>query len=130
MPTVQELQLPHPEVPSPGVTANSLRDFSVFLAEDRQCVGAVLDRRFSPRHATLFKFAASVAVCAFYRYQAPSPYTAMEFEVMSYGTAAGIPPEVWQPLLTPADAAKPVAERKRETEALVQRIEYYVSTSH
>ena len=97
------LGVPPPVVPERVRTAYGLRDFGVALTEDPQCVCAALEDQYSPRHADLFRFASVTAMALFYRRE-PAAGIPMDTEIQLYGTAAGISPELWRPLLEPLPA--------------------------
>jgi len=103
-----------PEVALPaGHVAYAARDFAVSLEEDPQCVSAALAKRYSTQHASLYKFGAAVGLTA-----GSNAVLIQEPEIRAYGRAAGIPQELWQPLL----------EKKIPVQPVVSRINSYIKS--
>jgi hypothetical protein len=106
-----------PEVALPsGHAAYGIRDFTVSLEEDPQCVSAALAMRYSPRHASLYKFGAAVGLAMVYRAAISDAEAVLEPEIRAYGRAASVPQALWQPLL----------EKQIAVQAAVSRIDGYI----
>ena len=94
-----------PEVALPrGHMAYAIRDFTVSLEEDPQCVSAALAKRYSPQHANFFKFGAAVGLAA-----SAGAGAVLEPQIRIYGGTASVPPALWQPLLDKQAAVQRVA---------------------
>jgi hypothetical protein len=101
----RELRVPEMEVPK-GHVAYAANDFAVSLEEDPQCVSAALARRYSVQHAGLYKFGAAVGMTA-----GSGGILTQEPQIRVYGRAAGVPQELWQPLLGKKAIMKDVVSR-------------------
>jgi len=106
----RELDIPEMEIPK-GHMAFAAHDFAVSLEEDPQCVSAALAKRYSNRHASLYKFGAAVGLTA-----GSDAVLTQEAQIRVYGPAAGVPQDLWQPLL----------EKKEAVPTAVNRIESYI----
>ena len=93
------LGIPSRTLPEHGRSAYALREFSAFLEEDTPCVAAALQSRRSPRYAALFKFGATVGFGSVYRRLAPELNDVLAPQLRVYGSAAGIPADLYHPLL-------------------------------
>jgi hypothetical protein len=123
--TSKVMGLPQVTAPPPGLAANALRDFSLFLQEDPQCVAAALSAHYSPEHAALFRFGASVAIAAFYR-QIPEIGEVFGPEIETFGTGASISRSLWQPLLQARIDVRPGTDLKEAIDAIVYRIDEHI----
>ena len=119
-----------PEVALPkGHAAYGMRDFSVSLEEDPQCVSATLAARYSAQHASLYKLGAAVGLAMVYRAAISDTGAILEPEIKSYGRTAGVPPELWQPLLEKRIAIEPGSgSRVAAVQGMVRRLDSYIKT--
>lgn len=116
------LGVPSLRVPERGRTAYAVRDFSVYLQEDPQCIAAAFEVRYSPQHAALYKFGAAVAMASFYR-QVPEIGEVFGPEINTFGSAASVPALLWQPLLQPHISVPPGTDLKQAIGAIIARID-------
>jgi hypothetical protein len=123
------LGIPSLALPEHGRSAYALREFSVFLEEDTPCVAAALQFRHSPRHAALYKFGATVGFASVYRRLAPTLADVLAPEVRIYGSAAGLPANLYAPLLGQSIASGPGADPGQALQSIVNRIDAYIKTS-
>ena len=119
------LGIPSLTLPEHGRSAYALREFSVFLEEDTPCVAAALQFRHSPRHAALFKFGATVGFGNVYRRLAPELSDVLAPQLRIYGSAAGIPPDLYNPLLEQYVAGSG-SDQRQAAQSLVNRIDSYI----
>ena len=124
------LAIPPLALPEHGRSAYALREFSVFLEEDPPCVAAALQFRRSPRHAALYKFGAAVGFASIYRRLAPMLVDVLAPEVRIYGSAAGIPADLYAPLLGQPVPSGPGADPGQALQSVVNRIDDYIRTSY
>jgi hypothetical protein len=94
-----------------GHLAYAAHDFAVSLEEDPQCVSAALAKRYSNQHAGFYKFGAAVGLTA-----GSDAVLTQEPQIRAYGRAAGVPQELWQPLI----------EKKAAVRSIVRRIDSYI----
>ncbi len=106
----RDVGVPEMEIPK-GHMAYAAHDFAVSLEEDPQCVSAALAKRYSMQHASLYKFGAAVGMTA-----GSGGILIQEPQIRVYGRAAGVPQELWQPLL----------EKKAAMKDVVSQIDSYV----
>jgi hypothetical protein len=99
------LGVPEMEMPK-GHVAYAAQDFAVSLEEDPQCVSAVLMKLYSAQHASLYKFGAAVGMTA-----SSGGILMQEPQIRVYGRAAGVPEQLWQPLLDKKAVMKDVVGR-------------------
>ena len=95
-----ELAVPRPAVPPLRQLADALHEFGVYVAADPECIGARLAAGYSPQHDALYRFGAFVGHAVPYRGMAPEAGPLFVPELRRYALAAGLPEEVWQPLLS------------------------------
>lgn len=115
-------------MPEHGRSAYALRDFSVFLEEDTPCVAAALQSRHSPRYAALFKFGATVGLGSVYWRLAPELNDVLAPQLRVYGSAAGIPADLYNPLLG-QHVAGSGADEGQAAESVVKRIDAYIKST-
>ncbi len=122
-----ELGVPLPEDPEITQEVNLFQEYSNHLAADRQCVAAHLAKIYSPRHASLFRLGAVVGPSVGYRRLGftAAPYRA---DVRRYGSAAGVPPDLLEPLTREADPGDPGGLRQ-EAESVLERLQEWVSSA-
>ena len=120
------LGIPPLVLPQHGRSAYALSEFSAFLEEDPPCVAAALELRHSPKHAALYKFGAAVGFAGVYRRLAPQLNDVLAPQLRIYGAAAGIPADLYNPLLGQPLAAGPGAEAGRTVQSVVNGIDSYV----
>jgi hypothetical protein len=130
LPATSALAIPPVALPEHGRSAYALREFSVFLEEDTPCVAAALQFRRSPRHAALYKFGAAVGFASIYRRLAPGLGDVFAPEVRIYGSAAGIPAELYAPLLGQPVPSGSGADTAQAFQSAVNRIDAYIKTSN
>jgi hypothetical protein len=94
-----ELGVPRPAVPPLEHLADALHEFTEYVAADPDCLGARLAAGYSPEHDALYRFGAFVGHSVPYRGMAPEAGPVFVPELRRYGLAAGLPEEVWRPLL-------------------------------
>jgi hypothetical protein len=130
------LGVPNVALPQ-GHRAYGIRDFTVSLEEDPQCVSAALAKRYSEQHASLYRFGAAVGLAMVYRMVVPRAEPLLEPQIRVYGQAGGVPAELWQPLLAERIAAEPNSTNHLNNQsnnqaaavlAMVRRIDSYVKT--
>jgi len=124
------LGIPPLALPQHGRGAYALRDFSVFLEEDPPCVAAALQFRHSPKHAALYKFSAAVGFASVYHRLAPQLNDVLAPQLRIYGSAAGIPADLYAPLLGEPHAAGPGADAGQAVQSVVNRIDAYVRSNY
>ncbi|HTT23039.1 MAG TPA: hypothetical protein VMG82_29180 [Candidatus Sulfotelmatobacter sp.] len=129
VPVTTGLGIPPLALPQHGRSAYAMREFTLSLEEDTPCVAAALQFRYSPRHAALYKFSAAVGFASVYRRLAPQLTDVLAPELRVYGSAAGIPEDLYTPLLghTSAGAGPDGAEA---LPSVVNRIDAYIKNSY
>jgi len=126
------LGVPNVALPQ-GHRAYGIRDFTVSLEEDPQCVSAALAKRYSEQHANLYKFGAAVGLAVVYRMVVPRAESVLEPQIRVYGRAGRVPAELWQPLLAErigaeANSTKQATDQAAAVLAMARRIDSYVKT--
>lgn len=121
------LGIPSLTLPDHGRSAYALREFSVFLEEDTPCVAAALQSRHSPRYSALFKFGATIGFGSVYRRLAPELNDVLAPQLRVYGSAAGIPAELYDPLLEQHVGSG--FDGGQAAESVVNRIDSYVKST-
>lgn len=124
------LGLPPLALPQHGRSAYALSEFSTFLEEDPPCVAAALQSRHSPKHAALYKFGAAVGFAGVYRRLAPKLKDVLAPQLRVYATAAGIPTELYTPLLGQPLATGPGADLGQAVQSVVNQIDTYVRRNY
>lgn len=99
----ETLAIPDVAYPKSQHKALELNDFADSLEEDPQCIAAALEIRYSAQHANLYKFGAATGTVTMYRVSIPNTDDLLAPQIRSYGSAAGIPNNLWEPLLKHAD---------------------------
>ena len=125
LPATGALGIPSLALPRQGRSAYALVEFSGSLEEDPQCVSAALESRYSPKYAALYKFGASVGFACFYRRLAPQLNDVLAPQLRIYGSAAGVPADLYTPLLGPLPTV-PGADAGQVVQSVVSRIDEYV----
>jgi hypothetical protein len=129
LPVTTGLGIPPLALPQHGRSAYAIREFTVFLEEDTPCVAAALQFRYSPRHASLYKFGAAVGFASVYRRLAPQLTDVLAPELRVYGSAAGIPADLYTPLLgQPVGSA--TTDGAEAVQSVVNRIDIYIKSIH
>lgn len=129
LPVTAEFGIPALALPEHGRSAYALREFSVFLEEDTPCVATALQVRYSPKHAALYKFSAAAGFASVYRRLAPQLNDVLAPELRVYGSAAGIPADLYTPLLGQTRAG-PGRDEVRAVQTAVDRIDAYIKTTY
>ncbi|HXJ89659.1 MAG TPA: hypothetical protein VMS18_22785 [Candidatus Binatia bacterium] len=129
LPITTGLGTPPLALPQHGRSAYAMREFTVFLEEDTPCVAAALQFRYSPRHAALYKFGAAVGFASVYRRITPQLTDVLAPELRVYGSAAGIPADVYAPLLG-HPAAGAVPDATDPVQSVVSRIDAYIKSAY
>ena len=124
------LAVPQPALPEHQSSAFALREFTLFLADDHQCVAAALDSRHSARHAALYKFGAVVGFASVYRRLAPAVGAVFGPEIEAYGSAAGLPREVWGPWLEKSMPAPQGSDAREAVPAALRYLNEYIRNTH
>ncbi|MEO8051562.1 MAG: hypothetical protein ABI833_14175 [Acidobacteriota bacterium] len=128
LPATSALGIPSLTLPEHGRSAYALREFSGFLEEDTPCVAAALQSRHSPRYSALFKFGATVGFGSVYRRLAPELNDVLAPQLRVYGSAAGIPADLYDPLLTQRVAGSGFGGGQA-AESVVNRIDSYIKST-
>ena len=124
------LGIPPLALPQQGRDAYALAEFSAFLEEDPQCVAAALQFRHSPKHTALYKFSAAVGFASVYHRLVPQLNDVLAPQLRIYGSAAGIPANLYNPLLGQPPAAAPGADAGHAVQSEVNRIDAYVRSNY
>ncbi len=122
------LGIPPLALPQHRRSAYALREFAESLEEDPPCVAAAFQFRHTPRHAALYKFGATVGFVSTYRRMVPQLNDVLTPELRLYGSAAGIPAELYAPLLGPSTAG-PNAISGLVVQS-VKRIDVYIRSTY
>jgi hypothetical protein len=88
-----------PRLPVYQHAANTLFEFTQFVAIDPDCTAGEIERWYSPRNAAAYRLAQVVGFSTFYRLAMPSLPPLFVPEIRSYGRAAGVPDELLAPWL-------------------------------
>jgi len=126
LPVTNALGTPPLALPRHGRSSYALAEFSTFLEEDPPCVAAALESRYSPKYAALYKFSAAVGFAGLYRRLAPQLNGVLAPQLRIYGAAAGIPADLYSPLLSPSLATGPGPDAERTVQSVVSQIDTYV----
>lgn len=126
LPVTTALGIPPVALPKHGHSALAMREFSVFLEEDTPCIATALQIGHSPRHAAIYKFGAAVGFASVYRRLAPELGDVLSPQLRVYGAAAGIPANLYTPLLARSGGA---AERDA-IQSAVNRINTYIQSNY
>jgi hypothetical protein len=129
LPITTELGIPSLSLPQHGRSGYALREFTVFLEEDTPCVAAALQFRYSPRHAALYKFGAAAGFAGLYRRLAPQLNDVLAPELRLYGSAAGIPENLYTPLLVQSVAGSG-ANEGQVVQSVFDRIDAYIKSAY
>lgn len=129
LPVTTVLGLPPLALPQHGRSAYALREFSEFLEEDTPCVATALQFRHSPKHTALYKFGATVGFASVYRRLMPQLNDVLAPEIRVYGSATGIPANLYDPLLGQALAGRG-ADDGKALQYVVNRIDAYIKSTH
>lgn len=129
LPVTTMLGIPPLALPQHARSAYALREFSVFLEDDPPCVAAALQIRQSPRHATLYKFGSVVGFAGVYRRLVPQLNDVLAPQLRVYGSAAGIPADLYSPLLAQHVAGRG-ADDAQAVQSVVNRIGDYIKSTH
>lgn len=129
LPVTTELGIPPLALPQHGRSGYALREFSVFLEEDTLCVATALQFRYSPKHSALYKFSAAVGFASVYRHLAPQLNDVLAPELRVYGSAAGIPANLYTPLLGQPVAGSS-ADEGQAVQSVVNRIDAYIKSTY
>ena len=121
------LGIPSLALPRHDRAAYALREFSVSLEEDSQCVAAALVSRYSPSHAALYKFGAAFGFGSVYRRLLPQLNDILTPELRIYGTAAGVPADLYAPLGQPFPGQTD-ADVRQVVQSTVSRMDEYLKS--
>ncbi len=125
LPITTALGIPPVALPKHGHSAFALREFSVFLEEDTPCIATAFQIGHSPKHSALYKFGATVGFASAYRRLAPQLGDVLAPQLRVYGSAAGVPANLYAPLLRPP--GRSVNERDA-IQSAVNQIDAYVQS--
>lgn len=128
LPVTTGLGIPPLALPQHGRSAYAIREFTVFLEEDPPCIAAAFQFRYSPKHAAIYKFGAAVGFASVYRRLAPQLTDVLAPELRVYGSAAGIPVDLYNPLLGQAVASR-TADGVDAVQSVVSRIDVYIKST-
>jgi hypothetical protein len=123
------LGIPPLALPQHRRPAYALWEFGTFLEEDPSCVAGALQLRHSPKDAALYKFGAAVGFAGVYRRLAPQ-LSVLTPQLRIYGAAAGIPADLYNPLLGQPLIASPGANAGQAVQSVVNRIDTYVRRNY
>jgi hypothetical protein len=129
LPVTAGLRIPPLALPQHGRSAYAIREFTVFLEEDAPCIATAFQFRYSPRHAALYKFGAAVGFASVYRGLAPQLTDVLAPELRVYGSAAGIPADLYTPLLG-QPVSRAAAEGQEAVQSVVSRIDFYIKSTY
>jgi len=115
-----------PALPTIQHAANALYEFQVFVEADPRCIAAQIGDKYSARQAALYKFALIAGHAAVYRIKAPAGGAQLASAIRVYGSQAGIPPELWQPLVEPSIESLPGADPAQKISFWVSRLEEHL----
>ena len=118
-----------PTLPDIKHSANALREFQIFVAQDSRCVAAQVAVKYSPRDAALFKFGLIVGHAAVYRMKAPQLDPLFVPEVRVYGEQAEIPVELRQPFVDDSLDTLPGVSREQKVQFALSRLDEYFRTN-
>ena len=121
------LRLPIPAALKSQHILNQMKDFTHILEADPQCVAARLTRRYGPRYGYLYKFGAVVGYAIPARAQNIGGSFAVEIQL--YGSKAGIPQELWQPMTLHSLADLPGADPREKVVRMMERLSEHIGTS-
>jgi len=129
LPITTELGIPALALPQHGRSGYAMREFTVFLEEDTPCVAAALQFRYSPRHAALYKFGAAAGFAGVYRRLAPQLNDVLAPQLRLYGSAAGIPENLYTPLVVPSVTGSG-ANDGQVVQSVFDRIDAYIKSAY
>jgi hypothetical protein len=129
LPATDALGIPSLELPQHGRAAYALREFTGSLEEDTQCVAASLEVRYSPRHAALYKFGAAFGFASVYRRLMPQLDDILAPQLRIYGTAAGVPANLYTALGQPFSNA-PGTDVGQIVQSMVSRMDEYLKSNN
>ncbi|MGA7411915.1 MAG: hypothetical protein WBW33_15660, partial [Bryobacteraceae bacterium] len=124
------LGIPPIALPQHARSAYAIREFSVSLEEDTTCVAATLQSRYSARDAALYKFGATVGFASVYRRLAPQLDDVLAPQIRIYGSAAGIPAELYAPLLGQSVVTAPGTDAGQAVQSVVNRIDASIRSNN
>jgi hypothetical protein len=93
--------VPAPEIPPLHSYTYVLSEFETHIAADPKCIGALLAKFYSPQHDALYRFGAFVGYSVIYHVLVPQGGAIFVPYVRQYGKAAGLPEDLWGPLIDP-----------------------------
>ena len=120
------LAIPTPALPKHHNSAFALREFSLFLVEDPECAAAALASRYSAGHAALYQFGAVLGYASVYRRLAPGIGAVFTAEIEVYGSAAGLPQELWRPWLQKSLPPPQGNDPNQAVSAALRQIDNYI----
>lgn len=121
----RELALPRPGIPPLRQLVDALHEFEVYMIADPECIGARLERGYSREHDALYRFGAFVGHSLAYRGATPQLGPLFVADLRRYGQAAGLPEDVWRPLLE-ASSRRPGQEAWAEAATIAKNILAYL----
>jgi hypothetical protein len=129
LPATDALGIPSLGLPQHGPTAYGVTEFTGSLEEDEQCVAAALESRYSPRHAALYKFGAAFGFASVYRRSLPRLKDILAPQLRIYGSAAGVPANLYTPLGQPLSTASG-ADVGQVVQSVVSQMDEYLKNNN
>lgn len=129
LPATLALGIPSLALPEHGRPVYALREFTGSLEKDAQCVAAALESRYSPRHAALYKFGAAFGFASVYRRLVPQLDDILAPQLRIYGTAAGVPANLYTALGQPLSNA-PGTDVEHIVQSVVSRMDEYLKSNN
>jgi hypothetical protein len=105
--SARQLELPAPMLRKSPRLLDSSALFAEAVRDDGQCLAARLSRRHTPRHAALFRLGAIAGYYVLFRSARPAARELFLPELRFYAQEAGVPDQLWRPLLADMSQLSP-----------------------
>jgi hypothetical protein len=117
-----EFGIPAPLVPSIRHTAKALGEFENHIEFDPQCTAARFSQVYGQRQGSAFKLGAYVGYVSVFRMALPEGVVFVA-NIRHHGQSAGVPAELFQPLLRPAFDGAPGSTTYEKIVAVQNRLD-------
>jgi hypothetical protein len=120
--SAEVLGLPTPALPGIRHAAAALEEFQAYLQADPQCVFAQLAGRYGPGYGYLYILGALIGHAMPYR----AAGTVFVPAIRYYGSRAGIPQDLWTPMIRGTLADLPGSSAQQKIVGIVGRLDQYI----
>ena len=114
--------IPAPLLPRIRHTAKALGEFELHIESDPQCTAARLSQAYGQRYGSAFKLGAYVGFATVFRMALPEAVVFVA-NIRHHGRSAGVPAELFQPLIEPVLDGVPGATTAEKFVAINERLD-------